>query len=313
MKRRTTNLDLLRLLVFPVIAAVIVGCASTLHGKLKVEELSDGQLIEELASSEKELGMQLNREMALQAIDTSPRMVVTGATTQYSGSFNGQYNSANRSLHGNFSGNGYTTYHYVDANAEARIGQAIGLMISHLNQSKLESRRAAVLAELDRRHKEREQRERITTQFFAAHPELAARQDLLIACLLITQHRTNDYLEQLQQAAEVIKTLPENRWIGWVEAHGIPGYPYGVVVGSYFMDTVWDGENLSGNGRASDGSEMNLKAVRQGDGLIRGRISSTSMAAEFSGKMNEYGLCVDYAGTESGQSIRGITWAFRKG
>lgn len=291
---------------------LIVGCASTQHGKVPVQKLTDSQLVEELASAERELGIQTDRRGALLAIDTSPRPVVTGATTTFSGTVNAQYNRANQTLYGSFAGSGYTTYHTMDANAGARLAQSIGLIINNANRAKLEGRRREVLTEITNRRNAREGFERVTSQFLAAHPEVASNRDLLIACLLITRQRTPDPLAQLQQAGEIMSTLPENRWIGWVEAHGIPDYPYGVVAGSYFMDTTWQGDTLTGSGKGSDGLEMSLTATRQPDGSLKGRVWSKAIEATFVGQMNESGLCMDYVGTNTGNPIRGITWAFRR-
>ena len=145
-----------------------------------------------------------------------------------------------------------------------------------------------------------------------AHPDIAANRDLLIACLLVNQNQTGDVLEQLQKAAETMRTLPSNRWIGWVEAHGIPQYPYGLVVGSYSMDTAWDGDALIGHGKASDGSDMTLTANKKQDGSIEGIVRTQAMEAKFIGRMTDTALCVDYTGAEAGQQIRGITWAFTR-
>jgi len=288
------------------------GCATTQYEQVEVSKLTDQQLVEELASVERELGIESDSRGALLSIDTSPRPVVTSAITTYSGNFNAQNNNANRNLYGSFNGSGYTTYQYADPNAGPRFVQTLALIINASNSAKLESRRKAVLTEISRRHDARENMERVTGEFLTAHPEIAANKDLLIACLLITQTRTNDTLEQLQQAAEIMHELPSNRWIGWVEAHGIPGYPYGVVVGSYAMDLAWDGDTLTGKGKGSDGFEMILTAKKQQDGTLRGGVRSEVMEAKFSGRMNDAGLCMDYTGTNSGHPIRGITWAFRR-
>jgi hypothetical protein len=286
-------------------------CTSTQYGRVEVAKLTDQQLSEELVSVQHELGIQSDYRGTLLAIDTSPRPVVMSASTTYAGNFNAQYNNANRTLYGSFNGSGYTTYQNVDMNGGARFGQALGLIINASKTAKLEKRRTAVLTEISRRRDSRENIERVTGQFLLAHPEIAANRDLLIACLMITEHRTDDTFEQLQQAAEMMRTLPKNRWIGWVEAHGIPEYPYGVPVGSYFMDTTWNGDALTGNGKASDGSEMTLTAKKKQDGTIEGIVRSQIMEATFVGRMTDTALCVEYIGTESGQSIRGITWAYR--
>jgi hypothetical protein len=288
------------------------GCTTTQYGHTDVSKLSDEQLIAELTSVERELGIQSDYRSALFAIDTSPRPVVTSASTAYSGNFNAQYNTANQTLNGNFNGNGYTTYQYMDANGGARFGQALALIINASKTGKLENRHNAVLTEISHRREARQNMERITGQFLAAHLDIAANRDLLIACLLITQHQSADPLEQLQQAAEIIHSLPKDRWVGWVEAHGDPRYPYGVVVGSYVMDTSWNGDTLVGKGKASDGSEMMLTAKKKQDGTIDGTIQSQTMQAQFTGRMTDFALWVDYTGTEGGQPIRGITWAHRR-
>jgi hypothetical protein len=288
------------------------GCTTTQYGHTDVSKLSDEQLIAELTSVERELGIQSDYRSALFAIDTSPRPVVTSASTAYSGNFNAKYNTANQTLNGNFNGNGYTTYQYMDANGGARFGQALALVINASNTRKLENRHNVVLTELSHRREARQNRERIAGQFLAAHPDIAANRDLLIACLLITQHQTADPLEQLQQAAEIIHSLPKDRWVGWVEAHGDPRYPYGVVVASYVMDTTWNGDTLVGKGKASDGSAMTLTAKRKSDRMLDGTVQSQTMNAKFIGRMTDYALCVDYTGTESGQPIRGITWAYQR-
>lgn len=289
------------------------GCTTTQYGHTDVSQLTDTQLVAELTSVERELGIQSDYRSALSSIDTSPRLVVTSASTAYSGNFNAQYNTANQTLNGNFNGNGYTTYQYMDANGGARFGQALALIINASHTRKLENRHNAVLTEISHRREVRQNMERIAGQFLAAHPDIVANRDLLIACLLITQHQTADPLEQLQQAAEIIHSLAKDRWIGWVEAHGDPRYPYGMVVGSYVMDTSWKGDTLVGKGKASDASEMTLTAKKEQDGTLDGSIQSQTMQAKFTGRMTDFALCVDYTGTENGQPIRGITWAYRRG
>ena len=293
-------------------AILVAGCATTQYGRLEVSKLTDSQLIEEFVSVERALGVQINYRTALLAIDTSPRPVITSANSVYSGSFNGQYNNANGALYGSFSGSGYTTYQHMNANGGALFAQALGLAIVASNERKLESWRFDLVAEISLRRDARQNIERITGQFLLAHPDLAANQDLLIACLLITQHPNDDTLGHLQRAAEVMHTLPRNRWMGWIEAHGHPEYPYGIVVGSYFMDTVWDGDTLTGKGQASGGSEMTLTAKKKQDGTIEGIVWSQTMKAHFVGRMTDIALCVDYEGTENQRPIKGITWAFRR-
>jgi hypothetical protein len=289
------------------------GCTTTQYGHTDVPQLSDAQLVAELTSVERELGIQSDYRSALSAIDTSPRLVVTGASTAYSGNFNAQYNTANRTLNGNFNGNGYTTYQYMDENGGARLGQGIALIINASNTRKLENRHNAVLTEISHRREARQNMERIAGQFLEAHPDIAANRGLLIACLPKTQAGTADLLEQLQQAAEVIHSLPKDRWVGWVEAYGDPRHPDGMVVGSYTMDTTWNEDTLVGKGRASDGSEMTLTAKKEQDGTLDGTIQSQTMQAKFTGRMTDFALCVDYTGTESGQPVHGITRAYRRG
>jgi len=283
----------------------------TQNAGVNVSKLSDEQLAQELASAERQAGIQSDRRSALLAINTDPRYVVVGASTEFSGTFNGKYNADNRKLYGSFEGSGYTTYHYADVNAGARFRQNLGLLFNNLNTAALESRRKAVLTEISKRRQTREAAERTIQQFWTANPEIAAKQDLLTACLLITRHRASDTLGQLQQAAEIMRTLPSNRWIGWVEAHGDPEYPYGVVAGSYVMDTFWNGDTLSGKGKGSDGLELTLTAKKTGGETIEGTVHSKVMEAKFHGRMTDNALCIDYAGTNSGHPIRGITWAFR--
>ncbi len=293
-------------------AILVAGCATTQYGRVEVAKLTDSQLIEEFVSIERELGVQVDYRTALLAIDTSPRPVVTSANTIYSGSFNGQYNDANRTLYGSFNGSGFTTYQYTDANGGARFGQVLGLAIVASNVHKLENRRVDVVAEISRRRDARQNIERVTGQFLLAHQDIAANQDLFIACLLAAPQQTGGTLERLQRTADVMLALPKNRWIGWVEAHGHPEYPYGVVVTSYFMDTIWDGDTLAGKGQTSNGSALTLTGKKKQDGTIEGIVQSRTMEAHFVGRMTDLALCVDYQGTENGHPIRGITWAFRR-
>ena len=295
-----------------VVILLVAGCATTQYGQVEVSKLTDSQLIEELVSVERGLGVQIDYRTALLAIDTSPRPVITSANTMYSGNFNAQYNNANGALYGSFNGSGYTTYQYGDANGGARFAQVLGLIITASNETKLQNRQKAVFTEISRRRDARVNIERVTGQFLLAHPDAAANQDLLIACLLRTQPRTRDTLEQLQLAAEVMHALPKNRWVGWIEAHGNPQYPYGVVVGTYLMDTVWDGDTLTGNGEGNGGVAMSLTATKKQDGTITGVVRSQTMEASFVGRMTDWALCVDYTGTENAHPIRGITWAFRR-
>jgi len=293
------------------IGLLFCGCATTQYGGIAVEKLTDQQIVEELASIENQLGIESDHRNTLLAINTDPRYVVVGATTTYSGSVSGQYNKANSGLYGSFNGSGYTTYQYANANGGAAAVQGLGLLINSINTSALDNRRKAIVAEISRRQQARQVADQVTAEFLKNHPEVAAKRDLLIACLIITRSRTADNLEQLQQAADIMSKLPKGRWIGWVEAHGIPQYPYGVIVGSYYLDLAWNGDLLTGKGKASDGSEMSLTANRKNDGTIEGVVQSQVFEVKFSGQMTDMGLCMDYSGTNSGRPIRGITWAFR--
>src|ERR1039457_5305795 len=87
---------------------LVSGCATTQYGRLEVSKLTDSQLSEELVSIDQGLGIQAEYRNVFGAIDTSPRLVVTSASTTYSGNFNAQYNNANKTLYGSFNGNGYT-------------------------------------------------------------------------------------------------------------------------------------------------------------------------------------------------------------
>ena len=285
--------------------------ASSVQKKAGLSAVSDDQLIADLDNIAREMGVENERREYIQSIRTDPRMVVMGASTSFQGSFNGTYNLQNSSLHGLIQGSSHTSYHSYDANTGMRAVQGLGLLLNNFKLANLESRRRAIVNEVENRWAMRQNTERITVDFLKAHPEVAEKRDLFAACLLITQGRTSEPLRQLQEAAEIMRSLPANRWIGWVEAHGIPGYPFGVVAGNYFVDVAIVGDELTGSGIATDGTDLKLVGKKGLNDTVTGTVKSGGLDLKFSGRMTENALSVDYSGTSGTESIRGITWAYR--
>jgi len=302
----------LKVLLAALLLGAAVGCASSQHAGTKVSQLTDEQLLAEIASVDRALGTTQTRSEELLALDTDPRIVVTGATTTFDGSFNARYNAGNNSLYGNFSGNAYTTYHSYDANTWARAGKGLGLLINNLQNQQLEGRRRSVLAELQRRRKAREDAAAVAARFFAAHPEMAEQRDLFIACLYASGTELTLTLPWLQRAGAAFQSLPPNRWIGWIEAHGIPGHPQGLVVGAYAIDVNWDGDRLTGTGMGTGRQQLTLEGTRLPSGAVQGTVRSAGMQTTFVGRMTDTALSFEYSGTEAGKPIQGITWAYAK-
>lgn len=284
---------------------------TSVQQKTRLAAVSDDELVANLENIARETGAAIDRREYLQSINTDPRMVVMGASTTYTGTFDGTYNLRNSTLHGSIQGSSYTSYHSYDANTGAQIAQGFGLLMNNLKLAKLEARRRAIVNEIEYRRTTRQNTERITADFLKAHPEVAEKRDLFVACMLITQGRTSEAFRQLQEAAEIMRSLPANRWIGWVEAHGIPGHPVGVVAGSYYVDVEIVGDELTGSGIATDGTDLKLVGKKGPNDTVSGTVKSGGLDLKFSGRMTENALSVDYSGTSGTESIRGITWAFR--
>lgn len=119
-------------------------------------------------------------------------------------------------------------------------------------------------------------------------------------------------LPWLQRAGAAFQSLPPKRWVGWVEAHGFPGFPQGLVVAAYAIDVKWDGDRLSGSGMGTGNQQITLEGTRLPSGAVQGTVRSTGMQATFVGRMTDTALCLEYSGTEQGKPVQGITWAYTK-
>jgi hypothetical protein len=158
----------------------------------------------------------------------------------------------------------------------------------------------------------REDANAITSTFLRAHPEMADQPDLFIACLYAAGTESALTFQWLQRAYSVFQDVPKDRWIGWVEAHGLPGHPQGLVVGAYAIDIKREGNCLLGSGFGTDNQQLRLEGTTEQQGIVQGTVGSSSMQAKFIGRMTESALCFEYSGNESGRPIQGITWAYTK-
>ena len=77
------------------------------------------------------------------------------------------------------------------------------------------------------------------------------------------------------------------------------------------MDVAIVGDELTGSGIATDGTDLKLVGKKGLNDTVTGTVKSGGLDLKFSGRMTENALSVDYSGTSGTESIRGITWAYR--
>lgn len=209
------------------------GCgASTQYAGIAPEQLSDNQLIEELQSAVQGYGIAMDRTAYLIAIRPGPAYVLTSSSSAFAGSINASYNaytmpsgygeSITEDVSGTVQGQSNTQYHYTDANAAARLGNAIATAIQESRQAAYRRRAEEVWAEYQRRvAARRAATQQIIDQFFNAHPDLAERRMLVAAVApWAAAQGPIDGRETLERARQLIDSNPRGA--------GLSGVWYGI-------------------------------------------------------------------------------------
>jgi hypothetical protein len=195
--------------------------AQTRYQGIPPGQLTDEQLVEEIASAVEGLGMTMNRTMYLLAVRPEPAYVLTSSTSTFSGTLNATYNAytmptgygvtTQGQMRGAVAGSSSTQYQYTDVNAYARLGNAIATAISQRKEAAYRSRGLEVWEEYQTRVVTRRQEtERLITNFFARNPSLDSRRMLVAAVApwaaaegatspAATLDRTKVIIEELQR------------------------------------------------------------------------------------------------------------------
>jgi hypothetical protein len=180
-------------LTVAVAANLLSACAAqTRYQGIPPEQLTDEQLIGEIASAAEGLGIAVNRTMYLLAVRPEPAYVLTSSTSTFSGTLNATYNSytmptgygvtTQGQMRGAVAGSSSTQYQYTDVNAYARLGNAIATAISQRKEAAYRSRGLEVWQEYQNRvATRRHETERLITDFFARNPSLESRRMLVAA------------------------------------------------------------------------------------------------------------------------------------
>jgi len=269
-----------------VFSLFLTSCgANTLHQGVPVATLSDGQLVEELESAARGLGVELDRTAYLMAVKPEPAYVLTSSTTAFSGTVNSTYNayvmpigygsSVRGVSSGSVQGTASTRYQYTDVNAGAQLGNAIAQAISRSRQEAYRRRGLEVLNEYERRVSDRRlQTERMIEEFFEENPGLQNRRTLVAAVApWAASEEYADGRATLDRAKEIIHALPRGA--------GLSGTWYGVfaqttktVDGDVFafsefvrLDLSQTGSNLTGQGLLGSGEILELAGEAAGQNL----------------------------------------------
>lgn len=302
-------------MVFALAAASACATARTPYRGIPVASMTDAQLVTELQSAAAGFGLALDKTMYLMAVKPEPAYVLTSSTTNLIGSAHGAYNAfvmpngygatLSGTMTGTVNGTAATRYQYTDANAGARLGNAIATAISRSRQEAYRRRGLEVLQEYEHRVTARRlASERLIDEYFHEHPELQDRRPLVaaVAPWAAAEGKT-DARAILQRTGEIIATLPRGS--------GLNGLWYGVFTqttkspqGEAFTFSEFvrvsmkqNGTTLTGSGALGSGEHIELDGTVT-DHDITANISNTTSAINV--KMTALAAPTQIAGSFSG-------------
>lgn len=312
-------------------AVSLLGCgAQTKYPGIRAANLSDEQLVEELASAIKSLGLAINRTQYLMAVRTEPAYVLTSSTTTFSGALNANYNaftmpigygaSTYGSAAGSMYGSSVTRYQYTDVNAGARLGNAIATAINRARESAYRQRGEEVWAEFQRRAKTRRaQAEQLIQDFFADHPGLTSRR-LLVAAVApwAAAEGPTDGRRTLERSREIIESLSRGpglsgTWYGIISQKTKTTQGQEVAFNEFIrIDLVEDAGKLTGKGELGSGEIIELNG-RLSEQRVTGAVANTTSAinSSFSGIAVNSQITAEYAGSGPGQQLSGTVVLLR--
>jgi hypothetical protein len=313
------------------IVLLLVGCApETIYKGIPAVELSDEQLVEELASTLQGLGMAIERTQYLIAVRPEPAYVLTSSTSTFSGILNANYSAYTMpvgygvSTHGNATGSIHgsssTQYHYMDINAGERLGNSIATLISNAQVAAYRKRGQEVWAEFQYRVRTRRvQAERTIQEFFAAHPDLKSR-GLLVTAVApwAAAEGPRDGRQTLERTREIIENLSRGpglsgTWYGILSQTTVTENGEKVAFNDFVRIDLTESEGiLVGKGMlgSNDLLELNGKLSEQ---KVEGVVANITggINVTFSGIAATNQITAEFKGSGAGQRLTGTVVLLR--
>lgn len=311
-----------RLFVFSVLMCACA--AQTRYKGVPVAQLTDEQLVEEVASAAEGLGVTVQRTAYLMAIRPEPAYVLTSSTTTFTGAMNATYNAYSMpvgygvatqgQLSGTVTGTANTQYQYTDVNAAARLGNVIATAISQRREANYRKRGQEAWQEYQARvMARRSESERLIASFFTANPDLQNRRMLVAAVApWVASQGTTSPQETLERTKAMISALPRGR--------GLSGAWYGmfsqttktdqgeVFAFSQFVKLTLVEENgrVTGSGMLGSGELIELSGQLAGQQLSAGVANTTSaINVSLTAVAANTQITGEFTGSGAGQRLTG--------
>lgn len=302
--------------------ALLAACATTKHANTPVTELTDVQLVEELASVGHQLGVKVDAASYLLAIRPEPAYVLASSTSFTHGTYSGTSvytmpSGYSRNIYGShtgtFSGTTTTNYQYYDANATARAANNLAIAI---NQAQIQAnieRGKEVIVELQRRQRERQaETQAVIEKFFNDYPEMRDEQPLLAAILpwVSAENPEKAPYDKLEEARNIALSNPREegltgRWFGVFSQQIKDNSGEQYNVNSFFVIGLGEADGkIAGKGVAGNGGRIELYGTRSGhkiEAVIVNKDAGVNSAMEATASPEQ--ISGSYKG-----SGRGLTW-----
>lgn len=311
-------------LLFVSIVA-LAGCAAqTRYKGIPVAQLTDEQLVEEIASAAEGLGVTIQRTNYLMAVRPEPAYVLTSASTAFSGTVNATYSqysmpagygvATRGQLNGTVGGIANTQYQYTDVNAGARLGNAIATAMSQRRQANYRKRGLDVWREYEARVVgRRRESESLISNFFSANPDLQQRRMLVAAVAPWAASESARTPEQtLERTKNIIASLPRGS--------GLTGAWYGMFSqtsktdqGEIFafsqfvrLDLTEQNARVTGKGMLGSGELIEMSGTITGQQLSAAVANTTSaINVTLTAVVANSQITGEFTGFGAGQRITG--------
>ena len=214
----------LALVFAPLVAICLAACVSTPFKGQSASTLSDDQLLAELGSVYRQLGLSTASLVQLGAMMPPPKLQIT------------EHSFTTLSLNTNFVGNSAyttgiaTTTTTVDTYDQNEINRSINQLAQSIQLARiksLNSRRyeleGEARARIANRQRQEQELQKAVAEFFTAHPQLEDERNLLVTILPWEQADSyRDTLERVGFEAELVLSAratgkPEGRWYGTLQ------------------------------------------------------------------------------------------------
>ena len=291
----------------PLASVVVINaCATTVEEYAgRVAPLTDGQLVQELQSTDLRLAeLGVSRQYLL-TTRPAPAYTLTG-TTFYTGAFWLQGNT------GTFNFQGHSVYR-LTPDYSAQFGYAVAGMIVAVKTKNALRYRAALISEILTRVARHEAASQTTVEnFYTVHPELRGHEGTVASLAPWVQRThsempTDQLLDEIARQARVVVSGTRDSYAGdW----------YGLIVeeityanGSktpFWMyaklRVAQSGQGLLGVGELFDGEQVALSAIVEKDGKVAGQVVNTTYNLQFEivGQVSASSMVADFSGESGG-------------